>query len=130
MNEINNKYGDGELRRKLGAGDRGRTAAVTIEGRSPSSSILIKLRCLFVFVFVCLFVLKLLLGKSICIGESYIAGCVLFRAPILSILQPDTITRQENIPKKLILGLLNILIFSGLQNAVIFLYNPLFIKTS
>ena len=48
--------------------------------------------CLFICLFVCLFVLKLLLGKSICIGESYIAGCALFRGPILSILQPDTIT--------------------------------------
>ena len=48
--------------------------------------------CLFVYLFVCLFVLKLLLGKLICIGESYIAGCALFRGPMLSILQPDTIT--------------------------------------
>ena len=36
VNKNSNKYGDGEWRRKLGAGDRGRTAAVTIEGRSPS----------------------------------------------------------------------------------------------
>ena len=39
-NRNGNKYGDGELRRGLGKGnrneDRGRTAAVTIEGRSPS----------------------------------------------------------------------------------------------
>ena len=48
--------------------------------------------CLFVYLFVCLFVLKLLLGKLICIGESYIAGCALFRGSMLSILQPDTIT--------------------------------------
>ena len=40
----------------------------------------------------CLFVLKLLLGISICIDESYIAGCALFRAPLLSILQTDPIT--------------------------------------
>ena len=46
----------------------------------------------FVYLFVCLFVLKLLLGKSICIRESYIPGCALFRGPMLSILQPDTIT--------------------------------------
>ena len=48
--------------------------------------------CLFICLFVCLFVLKLLLGKSIWIDESYIAGCALFRAPMLSILQTDTIT--------------------------------------
>ena len=43
-------------------------------------------------LFVCLSVLKLLLGKWISIAEWYIAGCALFRAPMLSILQPDTIT--------------------------------------
>ena len=40
VNRKSNKYGDGELRRELGTGngdeDRGRTAAVTIDGRSPS----------------------------------------------------------------------------------------------
>ena len=71
-------------------------------------------------LFVCLSVLKLLLGKWIGIFELYITGCALFRVPKLSILEPDTITWYEDIPKKLILGLLNILIFSDVQNAVIF----------
>ena len=48
--------------------------------------------CLFVCLSVCLFVLKLLLGKWIGIVEWYIAGCALFRAPKLSILELDMIT--------------------------------------
>ena len=80
-------------------------------------------------MFVCLSVLKLLLGKWIGIVEWYIAGCAIFRAPKLSILEPDMITWKENIPKKLILGLLNFWIFSDVQNAVSFFYNPLFVKT-
>ena len=43
-------------------------------------------------LFVCLSVLKLLLEKWIGIVEWYIAGCALFRAPKLSILEPDMIT--------------------------------------
>ena len=57
MNENSNKYGDGKLRRGLGTRnggeDRGRTVAVTIDGRSPSPSILIKLAYLFVCMYVC-----------------------------------------------------------------------------
>ena len=48
--------------------------------------------CLSVCLSVCLFVLKLLLGKWIGIVEWYITGCALFRAPKLSILEPDMIT--------------------------------------
>ena len=48
--------------------------------------------CLFICLFVCLFVLKLLLGKWISIVEWYIAGCALFRGPMLSIFEPDMIT--------------------------------------
>ena len=48
--------------------------------------------CLFVCLSVCLFVLKLLPGKWIGTFERYIVGCALFRAPKLSILEPDMIT--------------------------------------
>ena len=80
-------------------------------------------------LFVCLFVLKLLLGKSIFIDESYIAGCAIVREPMLSIFEPHMITWKENIPKKLILVLLTFLIFSVLENAV-FCFIILYFKKS
>ena len=72
-----------------------------------------------VFVCVCLFVLKLLLGKSMDIDESYITESGIFRGPILSIFQIDPTTDSDAIVQKPDTGRKNVrktAVFDGFSN--------------